>query len=255
MPCSDTAARRSRRSGCTSRVPTSSTVCGATRTGRRRSCARCSRCSTTGGSPAPATSRSCPSTRASSTRRAHRSRANPDYFDPEKHRQARDRGRLQRRRHRRSACSARSRAATRTASRSCVKLNHNEFLTYPNSYDQIMFALGQAGVRAWAPWPSARRSTSARDESTRQIVEVSQAFEDAHELGMATVLWCYLRNTRSSQDGSRLPPRRRPDRPGQPPRRDDRGRHHQAEGARDGRRPGFARPRSSARPTRASTPS
>lgn len=74
-----------------------------------------------------------------------------------------------------------------------VKLNHNEFLSMPNKYDQNMFGsvdeawnLGATAVGATIYFGSA--------ESARQIVEVSQAFERAHELGMATVLWCYLRN-------------------------------------------------------------
>jgi len=74
-----------------------------------------------------------------------------------------------------------------------VKVNHNEFLTYPNKFDQIMFAsikaswnLGAAAIGATIYFGS--------DESTRQIQEVSRAFEMAHELGMATILWCYLRN-------------------------------------------------------------
>ncbi|MBL0271143.1 MAG: class I fructose-bisphosphate aldolase [Chitinophagaceae bacterium] len=74
-----------------------------------------------------------------------------------------------------------------------VKINHNEFLTYPNKFDQVMFAsikaswnLGAAAVGATIYFGS--------DESTRQIQEVSKAFEMAHELGMATILWCYLRN-------------------------------------------------------------
>lgn len=74
-----------------------------------------------------------------------------------------------------------------------VKLNHNEFLTYPNKFDQVMFAsikasweLGAAAVGATIYFGS--------EESTRQIQEVSKAFEMAHELGMATILWCYLRN-------------------------------------------------------------
>jgi class I fructose-bisphosphate aldolase len=74
-----------------------------------------------------------------------------------------------------------------------VKLNHNELLTYPNKFDQIMFAgvrqsydLGAAAVGATIYFGS--------EESARQIVEVSEAFQYAHELGMATILWCYLRN-------------------------------------------------------------
>jgi class I fructose-bisphosphate aldolase len=74
-----------------------------------------------------------------------------------------------------------------------MKLNHNEFLTYPNQYDQIMFAsveqafdMGAAAVGATIYFGS--------EESKRQIQEVSEAFAHAHELGMVTVLWCYLRN-------------------------------------------------------------
>ncbi|MBT8386275.1 MAG: class I fructose-bisphosphate aldolase [Ignavibacteria bacterium] len=74
-----------------------------------------------------------------------------------------------------------------------LKLNHNELLTYPSKFDQIMFAgveqafdLGAAAVGATIYFGS--------EESSRQIVEVSEAFQYAHEMGMATVLWCYLRN-------------------------------------------------------------
>ena len=81
-----------------------------------------------------------------------------------------------------------------------VKLNHNELLTYPNSYDQVMFGsvarafdLGAAGVGATIYFGS--------PESRRQIQEVSEAFEEAHELGMFTVLWCYLRNNDFKADG------------------------------------------------------
>jgi class I fructose-bisphosphate aldolase len=74
-----------------------------------------------------------------------------------------------------------------------LKFNHNEFLTYPNKFDQIQFAsidaafnMGCVGVGATIYFGS--------DESTRQLQEVSEAFERAHELGLFTVLWCYLRN-------------------------------------------------------------
>ena len=80
-----------------------------------------------------------------------------------------------------------------------VKINHNELLTYPNKFDQIMFAsveqaydMGAAAVGATIYFGS--------EESSRQIVEVSQAFQIAHELGMATVLWCYLRNSEFKKD-------------------------------------------------------
>jgi len=74
-----------------------------------------------------------------------------------------------------------------------VKINHNELLTYPNKFDQVMFGtvdmardMGAVAVGATIYFGS--------DESTRQITEVSEAFAYAHELGMTTILWCYLRN-------------------------------------------------------------
>jgi fructose-bisphosphate aldolase, class I len=74
-----------------------------------------------------------------------------------------------------------------------VKINHNELLTYPNKYDQILFGtveeawnMGAAGIGATIYFGS--------PEGDRQLVEVARAFAHAHELGMATVLWCYLRN-------------------------------------------------------------
>jgi class I fructose-bisphosphate aldolase len=80
-----------------------------------------------------------------------------------------------------------------------VKINHNELLTYPNKFDQIMFAnveqaydLGAAAVGATIYFGS--------EESSNQIIEVSEAFQYAHELGMATVLWCYLRNNAFKSD-------------------------------------------------------
>jgi class I fructose-bisphosphate aldolase len=80
-----------------------------------------------------------------------------------------------------------------------VKINHNELLTYPNRFDQVLFGtveqaydMGAAAVGATIYFGS--------DQSTRQIVEISQAFAKAHELGMATVLWCYLRNNAFKKD-------------------------------------------------------
>ncbi|MGF3554816.1 MAG: class I fructose-bisphosphate aldolase [Thermoplasmatota archaeon] len=74
-----------------------------------------------------------------------------------------------------------------------VKINHNELLTYPNKFDQIMFASVE---QAWDMGAVAIGCTIyfGSEQSTRQIQEVSQAFKYAHELGLATVLWCYLRN-------------------------------------------------------------
>ena len=80
-----------------------------------------------------------------------------------------------------------------------VKVNHNELLTYPNKFDQILFGtvkqaadMGAAALGATVYFGS--------DESSRQIVEVSQAFALAHEYGLATVLWCYLRNSAFKKD-------------------------------------------------------
>ena len=75
-----------------------------------------------------------------------------------------------------------------------VKLNHNEFLTYPNGYDQIMFGHVQQAREMGAVAVGATIYFGS-EESKRQIVEVSEAFAIAHELGMATILWCYLRNS------------------------------------------------------------
>ncbi len=82
-----------------------------------------------------------------------------------------------------------------------LKLNHNEFLSYPNTYDQIMFAsVRQAREQGCVAVGATIYFGSA--ESKRQIQEVSAAFAAAHELGMATVLWCYLRNSAfSAKDG------------------------------------------------------
>ncbi len=80
-----------------------------------------------------------------------------------------------------------------------VKINHNELLTYPNQFDQIMFASVE---QAWNLGAVAVGATIyfGSDQSTRQIQEVSRAFARAHELGMATILWCYLRNSAFKQD-------------------------------------------------------
>ena len=81
-----------------------------------------------------------------------------------------------------------------------VKVNHNELLTYPNSFDQVPFGsvqqafdLGAAGIGATIYFGS--------EESRRQIREISEMFEEAHQLGMFTVLWCYLRNDGFKVDG------------------------------------------------------
>src|SRR5271167_1598959 len=80
-----------------------------------------------------------------------------------------------------------------------VKINHNELLTFPNKFDEIMFGTVD---QAWNMGAAAIGATIyfGSDQSTRQIVEVSQAFALAHEHGLATVLWCYLRNNAFKKD-------------------------------------------------------
>jgi class I fructose-bisphosphate aldolase len=80
-----------------------------------------------------------------------------------------------------------------------VKVNHNELLTFPNKFDQVLFGtvreaydMGAAAVGATIYFGS--------EQSDRQIIEISRAFAEAHELGMATVLWCYLRNPSFKKD-------------------------------------------------------
>lgn len=75
-----------------------------------------------------------------------------------------------------------------------VKINHNEFLSYPNKFDQIMFGTVREAYEMGAVAVGATIYFGS-PESGRQIIEVSKAFHEAHELGMATILWCYLRNS------------------------------------------------------------
>ncbi len=82
-----------------------------------------------------------------------------------------------------------------------VKINHNEFLTYPNKFDQIMFASIEASRNLGAVAVGATIYFGS-EESGRQIQEVSKAFEMAHKAGMATILWCYLRNPAFKKDGT-----------------------------------------------------
>lgn len=80
-----------------------------------------------------------------------------------------------------------------------VKINHNELMTYPNKYDQIMFASVEQAVDMGAVAIGATIYYGS-EESSRQIIEVSEAFQYAHELGMATILWCYTRNSAFKAD-------------------------------------------------------
>ncbi len=81
-----------------------------------------------------------------------------------------------------------------------VKINHNELMTYPNKYDQIMYGSVENAYEMGAAAVGATIYFGA-PESNRQIVEVAEAFDRAHELGMATILWCYLRNNAFKVDG------------------------------------------------------
>jgi class I fructose-bisphosphate aldolase len=123
---------------------------------------------------------------------------NPDYFDPEKIIELAIEGGCNAVASTFGVLGAVSRAYAHKIP-FIVKLNHNELLTYPNRFDQVMFGtvkqaldMGAAAVGATIYFGS--------PESARQIVEVSQAFAMAHEMGMATVLWCYLRNSSFKQD-------------------------------------------------------
>lgn len=82
-----------------------------------------------------------------------------------------------------------------------VKINHNELLTYPTKYDQIMFG---SVLDAWNLGATAVGATIyfGSENSNRQIIEVAEAFERAHELGMACILWCYTRNNNFTKDGT-----------------------------------------------------
>lgn len=81
-----------------------------------------------------------------------------------------------------------------------VKINHNELLSYPNTYDQVMFGSVKS---AWEMGAAAIGATIyfGSEQSRRQLVEIAEAFDYAHELGMATILWCYLRNNDFKKDG------------------------------------------------------
>lgn len=81
-----------------------------------------------------------------------------------------------------------------------VKINHNELMTYPNKYEQIMFGTVE---EAWNMGAAAVGATIyfGSEDSNRQLVEIAEAFAHAHELGMATILWCYTRNSAFKKDG------------------------------------------------------
>ena len=123
---------------------------------------------------------------------------NPDYFDPENIVKLAIEGGCNAVA---STCGVLGIVARKYAHRIpfIVKLNHNEFLSYPNAYDQVLFAsverafdMGAVGAGATIYFGS--------QESRRQIVEIAEVFERAHELGMFTVLWAYLRNSEFKRD-------------------------------------------------------
>lgn len=125
---------------------------------------------------------------------------NPDYFDPEKIVELAMEG----------GCNAVASTlgvlgavARRYAHRIpfIVKVNHNELLSYPNSFDQTLFANVQQAADMGAVAVGATIYFGS-EESRRQILEISEAFHQAHQLGMATVLWCYLRSSGFKKDGT-----------------------------------------------------
>ena len=234
-PCSPTSPRPSRRRTCTSRAPTSSTG-----SGRQRPPG--AGAAQPAGALRPRPPRRHRLRLDPAGRPGHRAlggrvvRAEPDLLRPREHRRSWRSRAAATRSPRRSACSARWRASTRTSIPFIVKLNHNELLTYPNKFDQIMFGTVKQACDMGAA-ASARRSTSAPTESTRQIQEVARGVPaGARARACSPCCGATCATPRSRQDGVDYHAGRRPHRPGQPPRRDDRGRHHQAEAAREQRR-------------------
>ena len=157
---------------------------------------------------------------------------NPRLLRSREHREARDRRRLQRRRL--DARRARHRRAQVRAQDPVHREDQPQRV--PHLPEQVRpDRCSATSSRRFDMGAVARR----RDDLLRlgrsragRSYEVAEAFQQAHELGMVTVLWCYLRNTAFKTTTRTTTPVRRPHRPGQPPRRDDRGRHHQAEAAR-----------------------
>ena len=200
----------------------------------RASCAISSGCSTPAARQAPATSPSCRWTRGSSTRAPRRSRPTRSTSTPRTSSGWRSRAAATRS-PRRSACSGSVSRKYAHKIPFIVKINHNEMLTYPNIADQTLFAsveqawnLGAVGIGATIYYGS--------EDCRRQILEISEAFQHAHELGLFTVLWCYLRNPAFKHEGTDY--HAAADLTGQANHlgRHHRGRHRQAEAAHQQRR-------------------
>ena len=234
--CSSTAARASRRSRCTCPGPDFvDRVHAAIRPARPRCCAACSRSLDHGRLAGTGYLSILPVDQGIEHSAGASFAPNPAYFDPENIVKLAIEG----------GCNAVASTlgvlgsvARKYAHKIpfIVKINHNEFLTYPNKFDQIMFAQRRSRPSTWARWPSARRSTSARRSRRGRSSEVSAGLPAGARAGHGHRALVLPAQPRLQDQGEGLPRLGRPDRPGQSPGRDDRGRHHQAEAAREQRR-------------------
>ena len=204
-------------------------------TARRRCCATSSACSTTAGSAGTGYVSILPVDQGIEHSAGASFAPNPIYFDPREHRQARDRGRLQRRRV--DVRRARRRSSPQVRAQDPVHREDQPQRAADLSEQVRPDACSAASSRrgTWAPAASARRSTSAR-RSRAPDRRGHRGVRAAHELGHVHGALVLPAQQRLQERRRRLPRLRRPDRPGQPPRRHDRGRHHQAEAAREQRR-------------------
>ena len=234
--CSSTSARRSRRRRCTCPGPTSSTASSRCPTARRACCAACSRSSTPAGSAGTGYVSILPVDQGIEHSAGASFAPEPDVLRPREHREARDRGRLQRggldaRRARLGGAQVRAQDPVHREVQP-QRVPHLPEQVRPDPRSRSVKQACDMGAVGGRRHDLLRlRGVDAADQSRSR-----EAFQQAHELGMATVLWCYLRNPAFKTKDDGLPPVRRPHRPGQPPRRHDRGRHHQAEAAGEQRR-------------------
>ena len=235
VACSSISARRFRRTACCCPVPTTSTAPTACPIARRACLAALQSMLNTGRLAGTGYVSILPG------RSGHRAfgrrvvRAEPGVLRSREHRQAGDRGRLQRRRV--DARRARLGGAQVRAQDSVHREAQSQRVPLLPELRTIRFALPASSRRStWARWAWARRSTSGRRSRSGRFRKSSAMFQQAHELGLFTVLWCYLRNPAFKTKEVDYHLVGRPDRAGQPPRRHDRGRHHQAEDAGEQRR-------------------